>query len=415
MVGLAERAWFRIAHLRMSRVMEWGKLDGIGDDMRRISRTAASGMLATLLTVVGCSESPFQPGPGLDPRALEGVYAWEFERWAAGSPEGFPVVELSWELPTQHRNEAFRVYARSGGSGYGLIATVTACSGGVCRYSDTNVIGGRSYDYFVVTVDERDGAEIGSTQAIRIDVPVRPALATPGAPTAIGLDGAAYLTWPSTGVQRYFVLVEPEGDDLFLIGETDGLSFFDGRALNGIRYRYHVAGVDAQGHVSSLSAGSDAFPRPDFHADIVFAHADHPTASGFRFVTDETQDPIVPGAAVTAQWRLEVVNGDFRIRPLGETAVTPGTFTTQLTCGPGSDANCVDIRFAPQAAQFGIAPVSVETGNTYVFRVVATDGRTHFAKVRAQGTTVDSQGRRLMVFDWAYQLRPDERNLNLMR
>jgi hypothetical protein len=182
-----------------------------------------------------------------------------------------------------------------------------------------------------------------------------------------------------------------------------------------VRYQYRIAGVDADGHVSPLSGVGEAFPRPDFHADVIYSHADHPTASGFRFVTSETQDPILPGTATGAQWRFEVVNNVFRIQPLGATAVTAGTFTTQLTCGPGSDANCIDVRVAPAAAQFGVSPVTVLTGHTYVFRVVAADGRTHYAKIRVQGTSVDTQGRRLMVFDWAYQLRPDERSLNLTR
>jgi hypothetical protein len=164
-----------------------------------------------------------------------------------------------------------------------------------------------------------------------------------------------------------------------------------------------------------MSSGSRAIPRPDFHADIIYSSADNLAASGFRFVNRETDDPIVPGNAGNAQWRLETVGGVLRIQPLGQTRVTSGTFTTQLTCGPGSDANCVDINTAPADAQFNAvgAPVNVSAGNTYVLRVIGPDNRVHFGKVRVQGDTRDSQNRRLVVFDWAYQLRPDERSLNL--
>src|SRR5690606_12668015 len=131
-------------------------------------------------------------------------------------------------------------------------------------------------------------------------------------------------------------------DAIFLVGETDGNSYLDDRAENGVRYRYYLAAVDGFDHVSSLSQSADAFPRPDFHAEIIDADADLPTASGFRFVSSESQDPIVAGSAGNAQWRVEVSGGRLVIRPLGQTRVTAGTFTTQLTCGPGSESNCVD-------------------------------------------------------------------------
>ena len=96
--------------------------------------------------------------------------------------EGHPVVALSWEIPPRYSEEAFRVYARGGSAGgYILIATVTSCSDGVCRYDDTNVVHGGSYDYYVATVDEWDGSEWGSSEAIRVDVPDFDPVAAPAA------------------------------------------------------------------------------------------------------------------------------------------------------------------------------------------------------------------------------------------
>jgi hypothetical protein len=383
--------------------------------MKGLRALAGLSVVVAAGAVGGCDSDGIGPGPDVDPRDLNVRYAWVFETFDQTTPLGYPAVELSWELPSRYRDEVFRVYSRrSSSGGYRLIATVTSCSEGVCRYSDINVAGGESYDYYIASFDERDGVEVGVSDAIRVDVPQRPALTPPVSPSVVALDDAVFVRWGSTGALKYLVFVRQSGGVATFIGETDGLDYLDTRATNGEAYRYFVAGVDEFGHVSSLSQTSDAFPRPDYYADIVYAHSDNAAASGFRFVTSETQDPIVGGASPTAQWRLEMVGGLFRIQPLGQTAITTGTFTTTLSCGPGSDADCEDIRTAPPATQFGLAPVDVQTGHTYVLRVVGTDNLTRFAKIRVQGTTTDSQGRRLMVFDWAYQLRTEEPSLDLV-
>src|SRR5690606_28926527 len=115
-------------------------------------------------------------------------------------------------------NEPFRVYSRrSGGGGYDLVATVTSCSDGICTYLDTNVVQGRSYDYYIATVDERDNQELGTSQAVQVNVATSQ-LTAPGAPAATGIDGAAFLQWEPTGAERYMIVMESEGGDAFLIG-----------------------------------------------------------------------------------------------------------------------------------------------------------------------------------------------------
>src|SRR5690606_13179702 len=126
----------------------------------------------------------------------------------------------------------------------------------------------------------------------------------------------------------------------------DGTSYLDDRAENGTRYRYWIAAEDRFGHTSGLSPSADGFPRPDFHAEVIYEFGDQPAASGFRFVVEENSGPIVSGSAVGAQWRLETVGGALHLVPLGQTRITAGQFTTALTCGPGSDATCEDIRIA---------------------------------------------------------------------
>jgi hypothetical protein len=374
--------------------------------------------LGILLTVLlaGCdADNGTGPGSGseYDPERLEGEYSWVLDRWNEGSPEGSPQVQLTWELPRSYRNEPFRVYAGQAGGSFGLIATVTSCKDGVCVYTDTNVSNGRSYDYYVATLDERGGTELGISQTLRMNVPQRPTVTVPGSIVATALDGAAYVQWAASGAVRYLVLSEAETGGAFLIGETDGTSFLDDRAENGTRYRYFIAGVDEVGHVSALTSAVEAIPRPDFFTDIVYATADAPEASGFRFVNSDTENPIRPGASPDAHWRVEASGGSLMIVPTGTTAVTGGTFTTALTCGPGSEADCVDVGAAPGGSDFRNAPVLAESGNTYVMRVTGNDNRTHYAKIRVQGTSVNSAGRRLLIFDWAYQLKPDEPRLNI--
>ncbi|MEX2582170.1 MAG: hypothetical protein WD766_02790 [Gemmatimonadota bacterium] len=373
-------------------------------------KTIVVAMCGALAGISGC-ESSFGPDSRHDATGLDGYYEWVLEQWSQGAAIGYPVVNLSWELPARYSNEPFRVYAAYGGGGYGLIATVTSCSDGICRYSDTNVVHGRTYDYYVATLDERDGHELGTTRAISVNVPALPNVTTPGAPTATPLDGAAYLQWTPTGATVYQVLSQAEGGTVYMIGETDGTSFFDDRAENSVRYEYYLAGVDEFGHTSGLSQGGQAIPRPDFFADVLYEFSDLGSQSGFRFVADENADPILAGDSPSAQWRLESVNGSLAIRPLGQTTITGGTFTTELTCGPGSDETCVDLTVAPAPTEFGAGPVSVESGSTYFLRVIGADGMAHYGKIRVQGTGVDSQGRDLMIFDWAYQLRADEPRL----
>src|SRR5690606_4782155 len=160
------------------------------------------------------------------------------------------------------------------------------------------------------------------------------------------------------------------------------------------------------------SDGLIAIPRPDYHAELIYPLADSAQASGFRFTDSEDDNPIVPGTAAAAQWRLESGPSGLRIVPLGQTRVTDGIFTTALTCGPGSEADCQYVATAPASSAFGTEPVAVSTGNTYVFEVAA-GGLVHFAKIRVQGDGADAQGRNVMVLDWAYQLVPDEPSLDL--
>ena len=344
-----------------------------------------------------------------EPRNLDGGFTWVLERWNEGAPVGHPEVRLSWDMPARFDNHSFRVYSRStSGGGYFLIGTTTSCIGGSCHYADANIESGWSYDYYIATVDERSGQEVGASDAIRIAVPQEGSPPVPGAPIAVALDNAVYLTWaPVAGAQRYMVLSSMESGANCLIGETDGTGFFDDRAENGTSVTYTIAAVDVNDRVGRLSPTATAYPRPDYHAEIVHVHADSPQSSGFRFVPDPmAESPILSGSATNAQWRLTGSEGVLRIEPLGQTQVTAGVFTTALSCGPGAEPDCVDVRTAPPADSFNGSAVPALAGRTYVFRLV--DGTAvRYAKIRVQGAADNTAGR-LIVFDWAYQTRINE-------
>ncbi len=380
----------------------------------RASFAALLTMLALPLAACDAIERVVIPDD-LEPRNLSGDYTWVLERWNDGAPVGHPEVRLRWDMPARFNNHSFRVYSRaSGGGGYFLIGTTTSCTGGSCHYADANLDSGQSYDYYIATVDERDGQEVGASDAIRIAVPPDGNPDVPGAPRATALDNAVYLSWaPVAGAQRYMVLSSVDSGERFLIGETDGASYFDDRAENGTSVIYSIAAVDVNDRVGRLSPTVTAYPRPDYHSELVHVHGDRPQSSGFRFVADPAaQSPVLSGNATNAQWRLTESGGVLQIEPLGQTQVTAGVFTTALTCGPGSEPDCVDVPTAPAAGNFTGSPVAALAGRSYVFRL--QDGSAvRYAKIRIQGDASDSAGR-LIVFDWAYQTRINEPSLGII-
>ena len=379
-----------------------------------MTKYALPGLCAVLL-LSGCElDGALGPGSGDDDWNLDAAYRWTLEGWQTNGtqPIGHPSVLVTWDIPDGWDGGPFRVYAKdSDDAGYGLAATVTSCSASSCSYSDRNVAPGRSYDYYVASVDGNDREEDTSDE-IRISVPTGAAPQTPGGLAARSLDHAVFVQWAAvTGAQRYLVYLL-DGSEIITVGETDGTSYLDARAENGNVYQYRVAAVNEDGHFSNLSSAVSGIPRPDYHAEVIFAAGDSIQLSGFRFRTTDATDPLLRGDNSSAQWRLEMVNGVLSLRPLGQTVVTGGADSSELSCGPASDSDCVSVDRAPAASSFQGAPVPARTAQTYVFRVIGDDNRTHYGKVRVIGATTIN-GRNAVVFDWAYQLRADEPSLNL--
>ncbi len=386
---------------------------------------ARSPLLLAALVLAGCDIDINSPGgyvPDIDgPEDVDARYEWIFQGWnqQTGRPVGHPSVLVEWTLPSDWQGDPFRVYGRRSGQGsFALVGTTTSCESGECRFVDINVVGGRTYEYFVSTADEFSGAEAPSDYRVAVGVPTYSPPPAPRADSVFALDNSLYVRWrdggSGDGLWKYqVVLVSLNGapvNPFYQVGETDATGFLDLRARNGSVYGYRVAALDTLGQVSDLSPVITGVPRPDFHGELVYAYGDSTARSGFRFPAADDQDPILSGDSPQAQWRLEIAGGRWQIRPLGETEVVSAGLTTALVCGPGRDAGC---RAAFQAPTTGYSrsPVAVDPEFSYVFRVRGSDGRIHYAVVRAS-ILGNSGGNALMIFDWAYQARPDEPRLS---
>jgi len=386
--------------------------------LRNFLRVAA--LAAAGLTLAACDDNPTvivgSDPPGA-PRDLALAYQWVLEGFTGSQPVGYPAVDLAWLPPTDWDNEPFRVYGRRAGGSYVLIATVTSCTTAGCAYRDVNVQHGQAYDFYVATVNERTGEETAGEFSETVGVPAYNRPAAPLADSTVALDGALYVRWRSGGspdnLSRYIVYLTRLDAQSYLyhMGETDGTGFLDERAENGHVYGYRVAAVDSLGHVGTLGAELLGAPRPDVTAELVYAFGDNAPQSGFRFASSESTDPILAGSSTQAQWRLEADGSGWRLVPLNGSSVTefPGR-TTALACGPGADASCRAASRAP-AGGYQTAPIAVNPEFSYVFRVTGADGQPHFGVVRATLLGSDQTGRRLMIFDWAYQLLPNDPRL----
>lgn len=381
-------------------------------------------LAAGLMLAAACGDDPdviVLPGdPPGEPRDLFARYEWVLEGFEGTSAVGQPSVELTWLPPSSWNDEVFRVYGkRASSSTYSLIATVTSCTTAGCVYNDRNVTAGADYDYYVATYDETSDQETTSefSELVRVPASARPA--APTGPTAVALDNAVFLRWnapaSSAGnVSKYLVYLSRLDGEAFTysVGQTDGNGYLDQRAENGAEYGYRVATVDTLGHVSNLSAEVFAIPRPDFTGELVYAFADSAQLSGFRFQEDEADNPILAGSSASAHFRLESGVSGYRIVPLNGAQVTEFGFTTALVCGPGSDDGCTAAEVAPTAG-YSTAPIDIDPEYSYVFRVTGNDGQLHYGVIRVAMLGTDQSGNDLAIFDWAYQLVPNEPQLEV--
>lgn len=373
------------------------------------STVSVPAVLALVLAVVlaGCE-------------AADGVAS--VDRGAPAAPRNVDVryfdraVFVTWELSGAWNGESFRVYGkRVSDPDFFLIAEVTNCSNGLCSYTDTNIVAGVSYVYFVAAVDGR-GVETVSATAVEIAVPQPVPPPVPEGVDVLGLDGATFVSW-GTGARsaqdfsHYRVYLSAPDGAVFFLGESDSEGFLDLLVENGFTYAYFVSSVDTQGHESGGSQVASATPRPDFHNEWVWAHQDRPDLSGFRFQSTESTDPVVAGTSPSRHFRLERDGQGWWLVPGPDAGIFPAAFeTTALSCGPAADAGCVALESAPLSGYVGTALEAIPQ-SSYALRVRGDDGELHYASIRITLLGFDQLDDGIMIFDWSYQLQPGNPDL----
>lgn len=359
-----------------------------------------AGLLVAVMALAACeSDRILVPVDGDGPAPPVGLDVRYYDR----------SVVVTWELAPTWNGEPFRVYAAPAGGAYSMVAEVTNCSDGLCSYTDVNIQVGATYDYYVAAVGV-DGVEAPSAQALRITIPAYTPPPVPGGMEVIALDGANYLRWGdgarSAGdFSFYRVYLFFQGES-FILGETDSEGFLDELAENGLTYEYFVTAVDEYGHESGGSVSAEGTPRPDYHGEYLYDYFAVPGISGFIFQEDEGFDPIVDGDDPFRHFRLETDAAGWWLVPGPGVSVYPSGFeTTALRCGPGADATCVSLDYAPTSG-YQVADLGLLTQTTYVLRVPGDDNQIRYAAMRVELLGYDQNGDPLMIFDWSYQLQP---------
>jgi hypothetical protein len=363
-------------------------------------------LLPMVLGLAACNDDDFFYYDDEYAAPPENLAAWYYNQ----------AVYVTWELAPAWDNDSFRVYAkRITDSAYFLIAEVTNCSGGLCSYTDVNILPDITYEYYVASVSP-SGLETSSDWVVEVYVPIPDPPADPGTVEVVALDNANYIRWSdnardASDFSFYRVYLADNGGNEFILGETDSEGFLDLLALNGSSYSYFVTSVDDQGHESLGSQMATGTPRPDYHGEWIFAYEDVPTLAGFRFSEDELTYPILDGNSPDRHFRVEVDAEGWWLVPGPGTAVYDGLFeTTALKCGVGSDSDCVALDQAPLLGYVNLdMPLYPQT--TYVLRVVGDDGLTHYGVIRVTLLGFDQDGAAMMIFDWAYQLQAGNPNL----
>lgn len=361
--------------------------------------------LPLALALVACGDDVTSVVDGY-PAAPRNLSAWYYNQ----------AVYLTWELAPAWDGETFRIYGKRVSDAQSfLIAEVTNCSGGLCSYTDVNIVAEVTYEYYVAAVSP-GGLETPSDFSVQVLVPDPIPPPNPASLEVVALDNAVFLRWSDnprdvSDFSFYRIYLLEDGGDTYLLGETDSEGFLDLLVVNGFTYSYLVSAVDDQGHESSGSATASGTPRPDYHGEWVYANEDVPTHSGFRFPQDEVTYPIVSGDSPDRHFRMEVDAEGWWLVPGPGTQIYDGYFeTTALKCGVAADSDCVALDTAPLTGYTTLdMPLYPQT--TYVLRVAGDGGGTHFGVIRVTLLGFDQEGGALMIFDWAYQLQAGNPNL----
>jgi len=185
----------------------------------------------------------------------------------------------------------------------------------------------------------------------------------------------------------------PGGCDYLRVGTTVTTSFQVGGLTNGVTKYFAVSAVDRSGNESALTPEVlQDTPRPAGAGLALDERIVSPATSGYDF-----------SAYLVRPWDDGSTDVYFQVVGGVPQMVCPFTDTDIQDAGYATTLDAVDL--APQAGWSATGTVELIPGHCYVVRIGSTF--VNYAKFRVTGVSPVQ-----LVFDWAYQTDPNNRELH---
>ena len=235
----------------------------------------------------------------------------------------------------------------------------------------------------------------------RSPIPAPDPPAMPLTVLATALDESVFITWSDNArdagdFSHYRVYLD--GEETFLLGETDSEGFLDMRARNGETYRYFVSPSTIRGTKAQGVRWRARLPT-DYHGELIYSYLDMPPHSGFSLSARRK------GRSHRSRQRART---PLPVRT-GRDGVVAGPRSGHGNPQPGLSHNPAQVRAGqrlrmcrrnhrPRNGLHG-RRVEAQSQTTYILRY-SGDGGHHYAAVRISNQGFVDDGA-VMVFDWA--------------
>lgn len=198
-------------------------------------------------------------------------------------------------------------------------------------------------------------------------------------------------TEPDLAGYRIYRSLTPSGT-YYLVGETNLDYFIDYGLINGQTYFYAVTAFDQEGNESDLSYELvyDT-PRPEGYDEEIFDYREYPNYSGWNF----SDYSVIPYDHPSCDFYYGY---DDYYETYFLYIARPGGLIQDF----GYTESLDEVGYAPEYGWSTTGIVEAILGHTYI--IWTWDN--HFAKVRITGFGSD-----YVIFDWAYQIDPGNREL----
>ena len=243
------------------------------------------------------------------------------------------------------------------------------------------------------------------------DVPQAASIDTtaPSAPTGFHSttgDGFVTLSWDhnqESDLDAYNVYYSFDDVEFLLTATTADNNYVDMDVRNGETYFYAVTAFDVSGNESSLTMESvyDT-PRPTGYDAQLISNATDPSHSAFSFLlATDTGSGVTASGDPKTDFFFQMDSGNGSRLLYGGNTGSRNTWIIDM----GTTSGLSDVDYAPETSDPGWVmngPVALVVNHTFVLQT--EEG--NYAQVRVTNV-VDEY----MIFDWAYQLDPYNREL----